>query len=72
MMVTLPLERMSISEKLEMMEALWADLSKAPEAVSSPDWHADVLADRKQRADEDPEAFLDWTSAKAAIRERTK
>lgn len=39
----LPLDEMSTPEKLSLMEALWADLSKNASALQSPDWHATVL-----------------------------
>ena len=41
---TLPLEKMSVQEKLSAMELLRDDLCRHAGGVSSPDWHADVLA----------------------------
>ena len=35
----LPLEEMSVEEKLQTMEALWQSLSSDPAAVESPAWH---------------------------------
>jgi hypothetical protein len=37
---------MTLAEKLEAMELLWADISCRPEALPSPDWHQEVLAER--------------------------
>ena len=43
MSVTLQIEKMTIKEKLQTMEALWADLSRnAPDTVS-PVWHETAL-----------------------------
>ena len=49
MPVTLPLSEMTVSEKLQLMEALWADLSRNAEALESPNWHREILDDRERR-----------------------
>ena len=49
MHVTIPLDKMSATEKLQVIEEIWADLSRVPEDVPSPAWHADVLRAREQR-----------------------
>ena len=40
------IEQMSLEEQLQAMELLWASLSRRPDTVPSPDWHANVLAER--------------------------
>lgn len=40
------LSGLSTSEKLEAMDFLWRDLSKAGDSYESPEWHGSVLADR--------------------------
>ena len=47
MAVALPLQEMTVDEKLEAMEALWADLSRVPVQFESPAWHQAVLAERE-------------------------
>lgn len=37
------LSALSITEKLRVMESLWADLEKTPDRVPSPAWHGEVL-----------------------------
>lgn len=66
MTVALPLEQMTVAEKLQAMEALWADLSRNG-ALESPAWHEDVL---RARAGE--ENFVDWETAKQQLRSRLK
>jgi hypothetical protein len=39
MQFELPLAQMTIADKLETMEALWADLSRRADQLPSPDWH---------------------------------
>lgn len=70
MNVTLPLDQMTTTEKLSVMESLWKDLSKNPDAYESPDWHRDVLAERDARVEEGQEAFQDWDKAKQELRDR--
>lgn len=71
MPVELPLEKMTTEEKLQVMEAIWADLSRNPDGVPSPGWHGDVLRDREQRVKECAEHFVDWGTAKKELRDRS-
>jgi putative addiction module component (TIGR02574 family) len=70
MAVTLPLKDMSISEKLQLMEALWEDLSRNADALESPDWHREVLEERESRIASGDAKFSTWEKAKADIRKR--
>ena len=70
MSVTLPLNEMSLLEKLRMMEALWEDLSRNSDALDSPAWHDTVLQERERRIAEGETHFSDWDLAKADIRNR--
>jgi hypothetical protein len=40
------IEQMSLEERLQTLELLWASLARTPDAVPSPDWHGEVLATR--------------------------
>jgi hypothetical protein len=46
-----------------MMEILWADLSRRPTELPSPDWHREVLLERKRMVDKGKLQFLDWDTA---------
>ena len=70
MTVTLPLNDMTISEKLQLMETLWEDLSRNADALESPEWHRDVLEERERRIASGEARFSDWEEAKADIRKR--
>ena len=70
MPVTLPLKEMTLQEKLAAMESLWEDLSRTPEAIESPAWHKEILDERRQRIAEGKARFVDWETAKAAIRNK--
>ena len=70
MPVELPLNEMTLPEKLRLMEALWDDLSRAPEDLESPAWHREVLEECRRRAETGEEQFSDWEAAKEDIRRR--
>ena len=72
MSIELPLEDMTVSEKLEAMEAIWADLCQSPKQIPTPDWHKDELDRRRARADADPSVFQDWEDAKRDIRDQVE
>ena len=64
------IEKLSVAEKLELMERLWDDLSRRPEDVPSPQWHGDVLAERIAAVREGRTDFVTWDDAKKRLRER--
>ena len=61
---------MTLQEKLAVMESLWEDLARSPEAIESPAWHKDILDERRQRLAEGKSRFIDWQTAKAKIRNK--
>ncbi len=70
MPIKLPLKGMTLQEKLAVMESLWEDLARTPEAIESPVWHKDILDERRQRLAEGQSRFIDWETAKADIRNK--
>ena len=71
-MSALEIQRMSRAEKLRLMEALWADLSRDEAEVESPAWHADALRETSERVVRGEEKIIDWTQAKAELRKGKK
>jgi hypothetical protein len=72
MALDLPLDQMSVEEKLQVMEAIWADLSRDPESLESPSWHKEALEETKRRVESGEAVFSDWEKAKVSIRDRLK
>jgi putative addiction module component (TIGR02574 family) len=66
----LPLNEMTREEKLAAMEALWEDLVQNPEAIESPAWHKEVLDERLRNLKEGKSKFIDWETAKEALRKK--
>ena len=52
------IEQMSLEEQLQAMELLWSSLSRTPNAVPSPDWHGDILAERMAKIERGEGEFL--------------
>lgn len=70
MSINLPLKDMTLEEKLAVMESIWEDLARTPEAIESPAWHKDILNERRQRLTDGTARFTDWETAKADIRKK--
>jgi hypothetical protein len=66
---TIDLQKMTTSEKLQLMEALWKNLSMTDAEVVSPEWHGEVLAERDRLIGSGEETFIDWETAKKQLRE---
>ena len=67
-MIALPLNEMTVEEKLQAMEMLWENLSQNEDNIPSPAWHEEVLREREaalERGEDEPE---DWEVAKRRIR----
>jgi hypothetical protein len=67
----LPLDEMTVEDKLQTMEALWESLSADPAAIESPAWHEEELRERERKIASGEAKFIDWEKAKADIRRRT-
>lgn len=67
---TLPLEKMSVEEKLQAMESLWDDLCSKAGVITSPAWHEDVLAERDATQKRGEDEFEDWEAARRNIRNK--
>lgn len=56
-------------EKLRLIEALWDDLRREPDAIPSPAWHESALRDTEARLESGEEQILDWAEAKRLLRQ---
>lgn len=57
-MDTREFRKMTPSERLATIEAIWDTLLEEETEVPSPDWHRDVLEDRKQKIESGTAEFL--------------
>ena len=72
MHVNLPLEEMTIADKLEVMELLWSDISKRGDNLPSPTWHRYILSERRRLVVEGKLKFQDWDTALTELREELR
>jgi len=49
-MNTLEIEEMSTIDRLQAMEALWDSFLREKSEIDSPEWHRDILENRKKRS----------------------
>lgn len=70
MPITLPLKKMTRTEKLMAMEALWTDLSQDEAKLKSPAWHREALREAEKQVSAGKAKFSDWADAKARIRRK--
>ncbi len=69
-MPTLPLEKMTVTEKLQAMEELWSDLCCNQEQIPVPQWHKNILDRREELIKQGKATFVDWETAKKRIATR--
>lgn len=67
MAINIPLKSMTMAEKLEALEAIWADLCQTPTDVQSPEWHKEILDQRRQRLASGEARVSDWSVAKQRL-----
>ena len=67
---SVPLQEFSLIEKLALMDRLWEELSRQPEAIPSPEWHGEILTQRLADLETGKTSFLDWEDAKKRLLSR--
>ncbi len=66
--MNLPLSEMTVAEKLDLIEAIWDDVTKEAQSLEPPSWHADILRDRQKALEAGRAKACDWEEAKQRIR----
>jgi len=67
MTVELPVEQMTVAEKLRALELLWDNLRRNEEDIPVPSWHKEMLDNRERLVREGKAHFESWESAKKRI-----
>jgi hypothetical protein len=63
------LDALTVAEKLRLLEQVWQSLCCQPDALISPEWHADVLVERHQRLLDGSATRIPWNEAKAQLQQ---
>ena len=66
----LPLDKMTVEQKLRVMEEIWADLRKDEANIPVPEWHKELLAEREKLIAEGKAKFTDWEIVKRRLTKR--
>lgn len=61
------LDALTVAEKVRFLEQVWQSLCSQPDTFTSPDWHADVLVERRQRLVEGSAKRIPWNKAEAQL-----
>jgi hypothetical protein len=64
------ISRLTLPQKLRLMEDLWAELSKSPDKLPTPKWHLEVLAAREELVRQGKAKFSPWAEAKKRLRRK--
>lgn len=59
---------MSVTERVQATDQLWDSLTRDSDEIPSPDWHRDLLADRKARAQSGKAKFLTLDQLRSRLR----
>lgn len=65
-MDTREIRNMSRAERLAAMEALWDSLAQEQPEIESPEWHRDVLEQRKQKIEAGKAEFISLEKLRAS------
>ena len=68
--VDLSLSQFSFAQKLDLMETLWADLTRDEKQLKSAAWHETVLKDRGEAFAAGKVTVSDWELAKKRIKKK--
>ncbi|NLV42897.1 MAG: addiction module protein [Candidatus Hydrogenedentes bacterium] len=61
------LEKLSVAERLQLVEDLWDSIARSNTEVPIPQWQKDELARRKEIFLRNPDSVLTWDQAKRDI-----
>ena len=65
MPIEVPLNAMTVAEKIQLLEKVWDNLCQESGDVGSPDWHRAVLEERTRRLETGKATISPWAEAKA-------
>jgi putative addiction module component (TIGR02574 family) len=65
-MNTQEIKKMSRIERLQVMEALWDSLIDEEAEIESPEWHRDILEERKRKIEAGKAEFISLENLRAS------
>jgi hypothetical protein len=70
--VSLPLKRMTLAQKMEVLEQVWDSVRQEEAQLDSPAWHGEILAERRHLVEEGKAKFSPWNEAKERLRRKIR
>ncbi|MGH7944772.1 MAG: addiction module protein [Opitutaceae bacterium] len=70
--VSLPLKRMTLAQKMEVLERVWDSVRQEEDRFESPAWHEEVLAKRRRMVEGGKAKFSPWKEVKERIRRKVR
>ncbi|HEY2784508.1 MAG TPA: addiction module protein [Fimbriiglobus sp.] len=64
---SLGLDKLSVTDRLELMDQLWLSLDADAGKNDIPEWHVHEIERRLADADANPEAVITWAEVKARM-----
>jgi putative addiction module component (TIGR02574 family) len=61
------IRKLPMQEKLALLEAVWAEISPEPDELEVPQWHKDLLDERRDAYERGEIRVIDWEDAKKEI-----
>ena len=67
MAVDIQIDTLSVAEKVQLLESVWQSLCAQPCDVRSPEWHRQVLDERRRRLEDGRATISAWSDVKARL-----
>lgn len=67
MTVDINVETLSVAEKVQLLERNWQNFCTHPCDVRSPEWHLEVLDERRRRLEDGLATLSTWADAKTRL-----
>jgi hypothetical protein len=68
--IDVPIAELSFTQKLDLMEMLWADMVVNEKNLESPAWHGAILNDREAALNAGKVTVSNWEEAKERIKNK--
>jgi hypothetical protein len=66
------IRKLPLPEKLDLLEAVWSELTSDPDTIDVPPWHMDILDERQNGLENGIMKAMDWELAKEKISYRVR
>ena len=61
---------LSVDEKIDYLQSLWDRIAATPEAIPVPDWHREIIDQRLEDLEADPDAGDGWDAVKGRLQKK--